>query len=74
LGFLFAVKRHQDHGNSYKAKHLTGGWLTVQRFSLLSSWQEALGHSGRHGEEEVSGEFFMQISWQQKESIRLGLA
>jgi hypothetical protein len=32
-GFLnrcsIAVKRHHDHSNSYKGKHLIGGWLTV---------------------------------------------
>lgn len=28
---------------------LNWGWLTVQRSSLLSSWQEARQHMGRHG-------------------------
>ena len=25
LGRIFIVKRHHDHGSSYKEKHLTGG-------------------------------------------------
>ena len=35
-----AVKRHHDHSNSYKGKHLTGDGLLFQRFSPLSSRQE----------------------------------
>jgi hypothetical protein len=35
-----AVKNH-DHGNSYKGKHLIGGWLTVHSHSPLLSWLEA---------------------------------
>jgi hypothetical protein len=38
-GFI-AVKRHDYHGNSCKEKHLIAG-LQVQRFSPLTSWQEA---------------------------------
>jgi hypothetical protein len=34
------VKRHHDHSNSYKGKHLIGADLQVQRFSPLSSWWE----------------------------------
>lgn len=34
-----AVKRHHDHGNSYKGKHLIGACIQFQKFSLLSSWQ-----------------------------------
>jgi hypothetical protein len=34
------MKRHHDHGNSYKEKHLIGAALQVQRFSPLLSRQE----------------------------------
>jgi len=35
------VKRHHDHGKSYKGQHyLIGAGLQVQRFSPLSSRQE----------------------------------
>jgi hypothetical protein len=34
LSFI-AVKRHHDHGNSYKGKYLIGAGLQFQRFSLL---------------------------------------
>jgi hypothetical protein len=40
LGFI-AVKTCHDQGNSYKDKHFIGASLQVQRFSPLSSWQEA---------------------------------
>ena len=39
----FAVKRHHNHSNSYKGKHLLA-WLT---YSPL--WQGAWQHAGRHG-------------------------
>lgn len=48
LGFI-AMKKHHDHGNSYKGKHLFGGWFAVQSFSLLSSWWEASWHAGLLG-------------------------
>jgi hypothetical protein len=32
-----------------KRKTFNWGWLTVQRFSPLSSWREAWQHAGRHG-------------------------
>jgi hypothetical protein len=34
-----AVKRNNDHDNSYKEKYLIGADLQVQRFSLLSWWK-----------------------------------
>jgi hypothetical protein len=43
------MKRHRDHHNSYKEKHLNGADLQFQRFSSLSSWQEAWQHAGRYG-------------------------
>ena len=47
LGLDFiAVKKHQDHCNSYKEQHLIGAGLQFQRFSLLSSWREAWYHAG----------------------------
>jgi hypothetical protein len=41
LRVSIAVERHHDQGNSYKGQHLVGAGLKVQRFSPLSSWQEA---------------------------------
>ena len=35
--------------NSYKVQHFIGAALQVQRFSPLSSWQEARQPAGRHG-------------------------
>jgi hypothetical protein len=43
-----AVKRHHDHSKTYTG-HLIGTGLQVQRFSPLSSWQEAWQSPGRHG-------------------------
>jgi hypothetical protein len=43
------VKRPHDQGNSYKGQNLTEAGLHVQRFSPLSSWQEAWKGPGRHG-------------------------
>ena len=48
LGFI-AVKRHHDHGNSYKGQHLIGTGLQVQRFSSLSSRWEEWQRPGRCG-------------------------
>ena len=43
------VKRHHDHGSSYKRKHLIRAGLQFQKFSpLLSRWG-AWRHAGRHG-------------------------
>ena len=45
-----AVKRHRDHRNSYKGKHLTGAGLQFQRVSPLASRQEAWWWcAGRYG-------------------------
>jgi hypothetical protein len=49
LATFIAVKRHHDHGLSYKGKHLIGAGLQFQRFSPLSLYQEAWWHVGRHG-------------------------
>jgi hypothetical protein len=46
---FIAVKRHHDHGNSYKGKHFTGAGFQFQRFNPLSSCQKARQHAGRHG-------------------------
>jgi hypothetical protein len=47
-----AVKRHLDQGNSCKEQYLIRASLQVQRFSPLSSWQEAWQHPGIHSSEE----------------------
>ena len=44
-----ALKRHHDQGNFYKGQYLIGAGLQFQRFSPLSSWQEAWQCAGRHG-------------------------
>ena len=38
---FIAVKRYHDCGNAHRGKHLPVTCLVVQRFSPLSSWQEA---------------------------------
>lgn len=43
------MKRYDEHGNSYKGKHLIGGWLAAQRFSPLSSLQEVWWWTDKHG-------------------------
>ena len=43
------MKRHHGQGNFYKGKHLIGTGLQFQRYSQLSSWQEARQCVGRHG-------------------------
>jgi hypothetical protein len=36
------VKRHQDHGNSYKGKHLTETWFSFRSFIYYH-------HGRKHG-------------------------
>jgi hypothetical protein len=36
LKVFIAVKRHHDHGNYYKGKHLIGDGLEAQKFGSLS--------------------------------------
>jgi hypothetical protein len=67
------VKRHHDHGNSYKGKHLVEDGLNFQRFSPVSSWQEAWQRAGRHGAEEVTGSSISGSAGSRK-SKPLGLA
>ena len=50
-----AMKRHHDHGNSYKEKHLIGSGFQFHRFSPLSSWWEVWQCAGRYGVGEVAG-------------------
>ena len=38
------MKRHHDHGSSYKGRHLTGADLQVQRFNLVHDH-----HDRKHG-------------------------
>ena len=52
-----AVNRHHDQGNSYEGQHLIGAGLQAQRFSPLSSWQEAGQHPGRQGAGEGAKNF-----------------
>ena len=48
LKVSLAMKRHHDHSNSYKGKHLFQAGLQFQKFSALSSWQETWQPAGRH--------------------------
>jgi hypothetical protein len=48
-----AVKRHHDHSNSYKGKHLIGAGLQVRRFGPLSSCSMVLEYI---------------VTWQQQDS------
>jgi hypothetical protein len=49
------MKRYQDLCKPCRERK-TFHWsrITVQRFSPLSSWQEAWWHAGRHGAGEVA--------------------
>ena len=49
LRVAIVMKKVHDHGNSHKGKQLIRAGLQVQRFSPLSSWQEAWQHGDRHG-------------------------
>ena len=63
------MKRHNDQGNSYKGKHLIGAGLRFQRFSPLSSWQEAWQHPGRHGTGEGAERSRSWSKLSQKETL-----
>jgi hypothetical protein len=61
LKVSLAMKRHHDHSNSYKGKHLI--WTGLQFRCLihyLSSWQKAWQHAGIHSAGEVAESF---TSW-----------
>jgi hypothetical protein len=45
--FFVAVKRHHDQSNSYKEKHLTGGWLTVSEVQSIIIMVRSMA-AGRH--------------------------
>jgi hypothetical protein len=49
-----AMKRYHDPGNSYIGATFHWDGLQYQKFSPLSSWQEAWQHPGRHGAGEGS--------------------
>ena len=53
LRVFIAVKRHHDHSNSYKGKHLIGAGLQVRRFGPLSSCSMVLEYI---------------VTWQQQDS------
>jgi hypothetical protein len=68
------VKRHLDQGKSYKKQHLIRAGLQLQRFSLVSSWQEAWWHAGRHsaGEGDKSSAFDLKANRRRLTSRQLG--
>ena len=68
-----AVKRHHDHGNSYKEKHLIVAGLQF-RDLVPCHHGEARWHTGRHKCWSGSQEFYIRIGRQQEESDTLGLA
>jgi hypothetical protein len=47
------VKRHHDHNNSYKGKHLTGAVWQFQ--SILLSWWEKWQHARKQGAGKGAG-------------------
>lgn len=49
-----AVKRHHDHADFHKRKHLIGGWLTVQRAHGMEHGSTYV----RHGARRVSRDIF----------------
>jgi hypothetical protein len=55
LGLKACATMPATPSNSYKGRYLIGASLQFQRFSPLSSWQEAWQHPSRHGAGE--GEF-----------------
>ena len=48
------VKKHCEHSNCSKRKHLTLVGLQLPRFSKLLSWWEERQYAGRHGVEDVA--------------------
>jgi hypothetical protein len=67
-----AVKRHHDHGNSYKGKHFIEIGLVLEVQSLLS-WWEAWWHTGRCGTGEVPESWTSGLAARRKRET-LGLA
>ena len=67
-GFI-AVKRHHEHGNSYKG-NIIGAGLQFQGFSPLSSRQEAWQHPVRCG----AGVLHLDLKASGRDSEPLGLA
>ena len=65
-----SVTRHNDHGNSYKGKHLIGTSLHFQRFSPLSSLQKAYLCSSRHGARRELGVIYIKM---QERGSEMGL-
>lgn len=64
-----AGKRHYDHSHFYK-ETFHWGWLTVERFSLLSSWCEAWQHMGRHVCQRRSWEVYVQTGRNRTRGVR----
>jgi hypothetical protein len=54
------MKRHGDHGNSYKEKHVIWSWLTVAEAKIIISGQADVCWR--------SQEFYILISRHQKET------
>ena len=61
------MNRHYDYGDPYKGKHLTGGWLTVQKFSPLSRWK----HSGTQADMVLEKEprVTLGLAWVSKPTL-----
>jgi hypothetical protein len=62
------MKKHHDHSNSYKGKHLIGVGLQFQRFSPLSAPQEAdmvLKKELRdlHSDPQATGRETLGLAW-----------
>lgn len=66
------VKRHPDHSNSYRGKHVIGAGLQFRRLAHYC-------HGGKHGSVQAEMVLEMQLGilhldWQQEERLTLGLA
>jgi hypothetical protein len=63
------VKRHHDHSNSYKRKHLIEAGLQFQRFSPFFFIVKTWWYAGRHGAEEGAESSIFRSSGSKKRPL-----
>jgi hypothetical protein len=63
------VKRHYDHGNSYKGKYLIGTGLQLRG---LVHYYHGGSMAGRHGAREVAENSTSQAAGRESEPLGLG--
>jgi hypothetical protein len=71
---FFVVKSHHDNSDSSKGNHLTVAGLHTQRFSPLSSWQEARATHRQTWCWRTSWEFYIPICRKQEKRMAPSLA